>query len=99
MLLHLSERLQKVGITIIIARMKKQFMDTVRKTGTLEKMGGDNRRFFSRITFALAQAWANVECDKCGNGKNCPLRTSVAIQQAKERGELEPDQPKPVDIA
>ncbi len=98
-LLHLSERLQKIGITIIIARMKKQFMDTVRKTGTLEKMGGDNRRFFSRITFALAQAWANVECDKCGNGKNCPLRTSVAIQQAKERGELEPDKPKPVDIA
>lgn len=98
-LLHLSERLQKIGITIIIARMKKQFMDTVRKTGTLEKMGGDNRRFFSRITFALAQAWINVECDKCGNGKNCPLRTSVAIQQAKERGELEPDKPKPVDIA
>ena len=98
-LLHLSERLQKIGITIIIARMKKQFMDTVRKTGTLEKMGGVNHRFFSRITFALAQAWANVECDKCGNGKNCPLRTSVAIQQAKERGELEPDKPKPVDIA
>ncbi len=97
-LLHLSERLQKVGITIIVARMKKQFMDTLRKTGTLEKMGGDNRRFFSRITFALAQAWANVECDKCDNGKNCPLRTSVAIQQARERGELEPDQPKPVDI-
>lgn len=98
-LLHLSERLQKTGITIIVARMKKQFMDTLRKTGTLEKMGGDNRRFFSRITFALEQAWANVECDKCGNGKNCPLRTSVALQQAKERGELEPNQPKPVDIS
>lgn len=98
-LLHLSERLDKVGVTIIIARMKKQFMDTMRNTGTLEKMGGDNRRFFARITFALNQAWSNVECDKCNNGKNCPLRTSVAIEQAKARGELDPDKPHPVPIA
>lgn len=98
-LLHLSERLAKVGITIIIARMKKQFMDTMRKTGTLEKMGGDNRRFFARITFALNQAWSIVECDKCDNGKQCPLRTSVAIEQAKERGELDPDKPYTIPVA
>lgn len=97
-LLHLSERLQKIGVTIIIARMKKQFMDAIRKTGTLEKMGGDNRRFFSRITFALAQAWTDMECDKCDNGRNCPLRVSVARRQAQERGEIEPDEPKPVNI-
>ncbi len=90
-LLHLSERLQKVGVTIIVARMKKQFMDALRKTGTLEKMGGDNRRFFSRITFALAQAWTDMQCDKCDNGRKCPLRTSVAKDQAIERGEIEPD--------
>ena len=64
-------------------------MDAMRKTGTLEKMGGDNQRFFSRITFALAHAWTDMQCDKCGNGKNCPMRVSVAKQQAEERGEIE----------
>jgi len=90
-LLHLSERLEKIGVTILIARMKKQFMDAIRRTGTLEKMGGDNRRFFSRITFALAHAWTDIQCDKCDNGKNCPLRVSVARRQAIERGEIEPE--------
>ncbi len=88
-LLHLSERLEKIGVTIIVAHMKKQFMDSMRRTGTLEKMGGDNMRFFSRITFALAQAWTEIECKQCDNGRNCPMRTSVAKQQAVERGEIE----------
>lgn len=88
-LLHLSERLEKIGVTIIVAHMKKQFMDSLRRTGTLEKMGGDNMRFFSRITFALAQAWTEIECEQCDNGKNCPMRTSIAKQQAVERGEIE----------
>jgi len=88
-LLHLSERLEKIGVTVIVAHMKKQFMDSLRKTGTLEKMGGDNMRFFSRVTFALAQAWMEIECEQCENGKNCPMRTSVAKQQAIERGEIE----------
>ncbi len=94
-LLHLSERLEKIGVTFIVAHMKKQFMDAMRRTGTLEKMGGDNRRFFARISFALAQAWMQIECDKCENGKNCPLRVSVAKKQAEERGEIEPE-PKSV---
>lgn len=91
-LLHLHERLEKIGVTIIVARMKKQFMDCMRRTGTLEKMGGDNWRFFSRITFALAQAWSKTECDKCDNGNKCPMRASVAKRQAVERGEIEPDE-------
>ena len=91
-LLHLHERLEKIGVTIIVARMKKQFMDCMRRTGTLEKMGGDNWRFFSRITFALSQAWSKMECDKCNNGAKCPMRVSVARQQAIERGEIEPDE-------
>ena len=88
-LLHLSERLQKIGVTIIVAHMKKQFMDAIRRTGTLEKMGGDNQRFFSRITFALAEAWKDIECGQCNNGKTCPFRVSVARRQAAERGEIE----------
>ncbi len=91
-LLHLYERLEKIGVTIIVARMKKQFMDCMRRTGTLEKMGGDNWRFFSRITFALAQAWSKMECDKCNNGAQCPMRVSVAKRQAEERGEIEPEE-------
>lgn len=91
-LLHLHERLEKIGVTIIVARMKKQFMDCMRRTGTLEKMGGDNWRFFSRITFALSQAWSKMECDKCNNGAKCPMRVSVARAQAIERGEIEPDE-------
>ena len=93
-LLHLSERLKKSGIDIMVARMKKQFMDVMRNTGALEKMGGDNRRFFSRMTFALSQAWIDMECDKCDNGKNCPFRDAVAKRQAEERGEIE-SAPKP----
>ncbi len=88
-LVHLSERLKKVGITIIVARMKKQFIDAMRNTGALETMGGDNRRFFSRMTFALSQAWIGIDCDRCDNGKNCPFRDSVAKRQAEERGEIE----------
>ena len=91
-LLHLHERLEKIGVTIIVARMKKQFMDCMRRTGNLEKMGGDNWRFFSRITFALSQAWSKMECDKCNNGAKCPMRVSVARKQAIERGEIEPDE-------
>jgi len=30
-----------------------------------------------------------IECEQCENGKNCPMRTSVAKQQAIERGEIE----------
>ncbi|HID49779.1 MAG TPA: SulP family inorganic anion transporter, partial [Chromatiales bacterium] len=93
-LLHLSERLHHIGVTIIVARMKKQFMDALRKTGTLKTMGGDNRRFFSRIAFALEQAWTDMECDKCDNGRNCPLRPSVARRQAMHRGEIGKDQTK-----
>jgi SulP family sulfate permease len=90
-LLHLRERLEKIGVTIIVAQMKKQFMDSIRRTGTLEKMGGDDQRFFSRVTFALAEAWRDIQCDKCDNGKNCPFRVSVARRQAAERGEIELD--------
>ncbi len=92
-LVHLAERLEKIGVTFIVARMKKQFMDAIRNSGALEKMGGDNERFFARITFALAKAWKDIECDKCNNGRECPFRVSVARHQAAERGEIELEKP------
>ena len=86
-------------LSFFVAQMKKQFMDTMRNTGTLERLGGDNKAFFSRITFALAQAWTEMECDKCNNGTNCPMRVSVSRQQAEKRGEIEPrkKQDAPID--
>ncbi len=86
---HLSERLEKAGVKFVVARMKKQFMDALRNGGALDAMGGDNERFYSRITFALAYAWRNIECSRCGNGRHCPLRSSVARRQAAARGEIE----------
>ncbi len=66
---HLWERLQAQGITLVVARMKKQFMDTIRRTGLREKMG---ETFFSRISLALNYVW-----NQLGDGydrDNCPLR-------------------------
>ncbi|MCU7852734.1 MAG: sulfate permease [Candidatus Thiodiazotropha sp. (ex Monitilora ramsayi)] len=66
---HLWERLQAQGITLVVARMKKQFMDTIRRTGLREKMG-DN--FFSRIGLALNYIWNQL--GDSYDRENCPLR-------------------------
>ena len=70
-------------MTFLVARMKRQFMQSMRKTGAIEIMGGES--FFSRLTFALAYAWTDMKCDKCDNGKRCPYRVSVAKQEYEER--------------
>ncbi len=80
---QLRERLQSAGADFLIARMKRQFMDSMRKTGALKAMGDDH--FFSRLSFALAYAWTNLECSKCENTEQCPLRASIALSQYKER--------------
>ena len=67
---HLAERLKSNGIELLVARMKKQFMDTVRKTGLIEVMGEDH--FFSRIQFALNYAWDGLGSDY--DRDTCPLR-------------------------
>jgi SulP family sulfate permease len=73
---HLWERLQAQGITLVIARMKKQFMDTVRRTGLYDKMGDST--FHSRIGLALTHVW-----DELGDSydrKTCPLRSPVGTE-------------------
>ncbi len=66
---HLTERLRVQGIELLVARMKKQFMDVIRRTGLIEAMGPDH--FFSRITPALEYAWDALgdEYDRT----TCPL--------------------------
>ncbi|MCP3868602.1 MAG: sulfate permease [Gammaproteobacteria bacterium] len=67
---HLAERLEKNGTHLLVARMKKQFMDTIRATKLLEVMGKDH--FFGRIQNALDYAWDSLgsEYDRT----TCPLR-------------------------
>lgn len=67
---HLAERLQSNGIHILVARMKKQFMDTIRATGLIEKMG--ERHFFARIQNALDYAWDSL--GESYDRRACPLR-------------------------
>ncbi len=67
---HLAERLESNGTHILVARMKKQFMDTIRATGLIGKMG--EHHFFARIQNALDYAW-----DSMGDAydrRACPLR-------------------------
>jgi SulP family sulfate permease len=75
-LTQLRDRLAASGVIFLVARMKRQFMESMRKTGAIDILGGE--RFFSRLTFALAYAWTDLQCDKCDNTKHCPLRLSVA---------------------
>ena len=67
---HLAERLESNGIHILVARMKKQFMDTIRATQLIEVMGKDH--FFGRVQNALDFAWDSLgsEYDRT----TCPLR-------------------------
>ncbi|MCU7847537.1 MAG: sulfate permease [Candidatus Thiodiazotropha sp. (ex Lucinoma kastoroae)] len=74
---HLWERLQAQGITLIIARMKKQFMDTIRRTGLKDKMGEPT--FHSRIGLALNHVWEQLG-DSYDN-ENCPLRSPVGVSK------------------
>ncbi|WP_132972576.1 SulP family inorganic anion transporter [Thiogranum longum] len=77
MLVELSKRLSESGIELLIARMKRQFMDTLRRTGDIDCLGEE--RFFARVQNALDYAW-----EKLGNdhAASCPLRTYVSTEQS-----------------
>jgi len=67
---HLAERLQAIGIELLIAGMKKQFMDTLKRTGLIEQIGRNH--FFSRVQYALEYAWDSLGDEYDRN--TCPLR-------------------------
>jgi sulfate permease, SulP family len=71
---HLAERLRAQGIEILVARMKKQFMDTIRRTGLIRIIGEDH--FFSRVTYALDYVWEQLG-DRYDR-TSCPLRNPLA---------------------
>ena len=82
-LAQLYERLEKAGVIFLVARMKRQFMLTIKSAGSIGPMA--DQRYFSRLTFALAYAWKDLECDVCNNTKDCPFRASVAKRLYEER--------------
>ncbi len=69
-LYHVTERLRANGIELLVARMKKQFMDTLHRTNVINEIGADH--FFSRVQYALDYAWDSLgpEYDRT----QCPLR-------------------------
>ncbi|MES9827449.1 MAG: solute carrier family 26 protein [Candidatus Thiodiazotropha sp.] len=74
---HLWERLQAQGIHLVVARMKKQFMDTIRRTGLKDKMGDDT--FYSRIGLALNYVWNQL--GDSYDRENCPLRSPIGTSK------------------
>jgi SulP family sulfate permease len=68
---HLSDRLKAQGITLIVARAKKQIIDTLQATGLHEHMG--EQAFFSRIGLALEHVWNALGGSY--DRTTCPLRT------------------------
>ncbi|OQX31145.1 MAG: hypothetical protein B0D96_00700 [Candidatus Sedimenticola endophacoides] len=73
-LAQVADRLYKNGVTLVVARMKRQFMQAVRRTGLSKKIGEEN--FFSRVTSALDYVWDSMgeEYDRT----SCPLRNRPA---------------------
>ena len=69
-LFHLTKRLQANGIELLVARMKKQFMDTLRRTNVIDQIGEEH--FFSRVQLALEFAWDKLAPEYDRN--TCPLR-------------------------
>ncbi len=67
---HLAERLEDHGIQLVVAGMKKQFMDVIRRTRLIEYLGEEH--FFSHIQNALDYVWDKMGADY--DRTTCPLR-------------------------
>jgi SulP family sulfate permease len=76
MLVELSRRLNESGIELLFARMKRQFMDTLRRTGDIKHLGEE--RFFARVQNALEYAWERLEDN---HSANCPLRVYQGLKE------------------
>ena len=77
MLLDLAQRLREVGIELLFARMKRQFMATLQRTGSLGRLGAEH--FFPRVQNAVDAAVAKLET---GHAAHCPLYVLAASHKA-----------------
>lgn len=76
---HLVERLRSSNIELLIARMKREFVQTLTRTGLIDYMG-DNT-LFSRVQHAIDYAWTQLDDDHMDS---CPLNASV-IREAEKK--------------
>jgi MFS superfamily sulfate permease-like transporter len=76
MLVELSLHPSESGIELLFARMKRQSMDTLRRTGDIEHIG--EAHFFARVQNALDYAWEKLGDD---HAASCPLRVSTPLEQ------------------
>ncbi|NOX09853.1 MAG: sulfate permease [Gammaproteobacteria bacterium] len=75
---HLAERLRGADIELLIARMKREFVQTLQRTGLIDYMG-DNT-LFPRVQNAVDYAWSKLGK---GHKDSCPLNTVVAREAGK----------------
>jgi sulfate permease, SulP family len=98
MLRNLAQRLAQNNIEFIIARMKKQFVGVMKRTGLIEVIPED--RIFSRITFALEYAWDRLEEDTDHDISKCPLkRPDKIVRPVRHRRPPVKPAKTPADIA
>ena len=68
MVTNLVKQLRDSGVVMYFARAKKQILDTLRHTGSMEKIGEDY--FFPRVKQAIDKAWQELGED---HARTCPL--------------------------
>lgn len=66
---QLMQQLHESGIELLFAGMKRQFMETLRRTGNIEQMGEEH--FFALVQNALDYSWEKLGDDHVAS---CPLR-------------------------
>ena len=77
MITHLTERLEKIGITLLFTGLKKQVLEVFQRTGLFDRLGSG--RFFRTDYQALEYAWAQI-----GNNHeaDCPLNVVCPVNPA-----------------
>lgn len=78
MLAHLTERLEKAGISVLFTGLKKQVLDLLMRTGLYDRIGAG--RFFRTEDQALDHTW-----EQLGNNHeaDCPLNIVCPLTPAK----------------
>lgn len=74
MLHDLARRLDTLGIEFLFARVKKQVMDILKRTGFVESHGKE--KFFRIRSHAINYAWDRLEEN---HKENCPLRIAKPL--------------------
>lgn len=76
MLHMLAKRLKSVGVQLIFARVKKQVLDILERTGFVQQIGEEH--FVRMREEAFGFAWEKIEC----KSNKCPLQ--VAMSKTEE---------------